>query len=148
MKLYLDTVILIEYLYNSNETERTQAVSGIFELARQETVELFVSFYTLPELWGYVDRSYPPHVANLVLRESLVVLFSEPITVVPQLNRTDINILRRRFKIRDSYDALHVACALFYNSDAILTYDFHFQSVANTIPVKMPQDVVTLFSPQ
>ena len=144
MKLYLDTVILIEYLYNfSEETERTQAIGGIFELARQNKVELFVSFYTLPELWGYVDRSYPAHVINLVLRESLVVLFSEPVTVVPQLNRTDINILRHRFKIRDSYDALHVACALFHSCDAILTYDFHFQSVASIISVQTPQDIVT-----
>ena len=143
MKLYLDTVILIDYLYNSEETERTQAIGRIFELARQEKVELFVSFYALPELWGYVDRNYPAQIANPVLRESLIVLFSEPITVVPQLNRTDANILHRRFRIRDSYDALHVACALFHHCDAILTYDFHFQSVNSIISVKTPQDIVT-----
>ena len=52
-------------------------------------------------------------------------------------------ISARRFTIADSYDALHVACAIFNGCDAIVTYDSHFDTVANIITVVTPQEALT-----
>jgi predicted nucleic acid-binding protein len=50
--------------------------------------------------------------------------------------------LRRRFTIADPYDALHVATAIFHNCDTIVTYDDHFQAVADVISVLSPEEIL------
>jgi predicted nucleic acid-binding protein len=62
---------------------------------------------------------------------------------VVNLDRTEINRLRRRFIIADPYDTLHVVCALFHNGQAIVTYDSHFQTVANVIAMMTPQEALS-----
>ena len=143
MKLYLDSVVLIDFLFEPVETsEREQIGQQLFSAIQQSETECIVSFYSLPELFGYVQRNYPPDIVNTVFKESVIVLFSEPVKIVPYLDRTEVNRLRRRFTIADSYDALHIACALSNNCDAIVTYDSHFQTVTDIIPVFTPPQVL------
>jgi len=143
MKLYLDSVVLIDYLFQTVDSiEREQIGQQFFSAVRQGETECIVSFYSLPELFGYVQRNYPQDIVNAVFKESIIVLFSEPVTVASYLDRTEVNRLRRRFTIADPYDALHVACALSNNCDAIVTYDSHFQAVADAISVFTPSQVL------
>jgi len=46
----------------------------------------------------------------------------------------------QQFKVDDPDDARHVAAALSKKCDAIITFDHHFQQVANVIPVYSPDE--------
>ena len=142
MKAYLDSVTLIEFLYEFAEKIEIHPSFQLFEAIRRRKLECLVSFYAFPELFGYVQRNYPPDISNTVFRESLVVLFSYPITIVPYLGRAEVNRLRRHFTIADPYDALHAACALFHGCDTIVTYDSHFDAVAEKFIIATPQEIL------
>jgi len=73
----------------------------------------------------------------------MMVLFSEQITCVSYLDRIEANRLQRRFTIADPYDGLHLACALFHNCQAIITYDSHFKAALEIISVMTPQEALS-----
>ncbi|MBM3129387.1 MAG: type II toxin-antitoxin system VapC family toxin [Chloroflexi bacterium] len=138
---YLDSSVLIAFLYEKQEhPARFEQVRRLVSAIRERILIGLVSFYVLPELYGHVQANQPENEINLVFRLSLVELFGIPLTIVPFLNREDLNRLRQQFVIADSDDVRHVASALFNKCDAIITFDHDFQQVANLIPAHTPAE--------
>ncbi len=78
----------------------------------------------------------------------LVELFSLPLTILPFLDRTELNLWRRRFTISDPTDALHTAVALAHGCDAIIAYDQHFEAVSDHIPYHTPEEYLARYRGQ
>jgi len=73
-----------------------------------------------------------------------VTLFEIPLTVLPYLKRTERSLWRHRIRLRDSSDEPHVGVALAHGCEAIITYDQHFQDVAELIPAYTPEEFLVL----
>ena len=137
--LYLDSSVLVAFLYEEpDQPERFRQIQQLIMAIRDGTIQAVVSFYALPELYGYVARHYPESEINSAFRLSLVELFSVPLIVAPFLDREVLNRLRQQFTVADPDDARHVAVALSRKCDAIITFDHHFRQVADLIPVYEP----------
>jgi predicted nucleic acid-binding protein len=143
--IYLDSTILITYLYEEYEAvERFTQARRVFQAIRVGDTEAAISFYVLPELYGYVESHFPQEEANTTFRLSLVTLFEIPLTVLSYLDRTERSLWRQRIRLRDSSDEPHVAIALARGCEAIITYDEHFQDVADLIPAYTPEEFLAL----
>ncbi len=141
MTVYLDSSILVTNLYEEHDIPaRVAQTRRLFSAVVAGRVQAMVSFYVLPEMYGYVTRNYPPERVDEVFRNSLVELFSIPIIVKPFVDRIDAERLRRRFTISDSADVSHVVAALFYGCSAIITFDHHFREISHLIPVFTPDE--------
>ncbi|MBI5649454.1 MAG: PIN domain-containing protein [Chloroflexi bacterium] len=138
--IYLDASVLIPFLYGEQEPEKNVSARQLFAAIRAQTVRGLVSFYALPELFGYVAAHYPDEEINEVFRSSLVTLFSAPVIVKPYVERAETERLRRKFSISDASDAVHVIAALYFGCSAIITFDHHFRSVNDIIPVYTPAE--------
>ncbi len=142
-KLYLDTSVLIPYLYQQREEPgQHRDMRDLFAAAYAGRVEVAISFYTLPELYNFARKIYTVEGVASAFREGMIALFGESLLVFPHLDRTEANRRRRGFTIADSYDALHVACALFHGCEAVVTYDFHFQTVVDVIAILTPEEAL------
>lgn len=140
MTIYLDSSVLIAYLYEElDQRERFLHAQRLFQRIQAGEVQAAISFYALPELYSYVVEHYPDDEVNETFRTSMVELFSVPLIVIPFLDRTELNLWRRKFEIRDPTDALHVAAALARGCEGIVAYDEHFQDVADLIPYYTPE---------
>jgi predicted nucleic acid-binding protein len=143
--IYLDSSILITYLYEEYDAvERFAQARRMFQAIRAGETEAAISFYALPELYGYVESHFPQEEANTTFRLSLVTLFEIPLTVLPYLKRTERSLWRHRIQLRDSSDEPHAAVALAHGCEAIITYDQHFQDVAELIPAYTPEEFLAL----
>ncbi len=147
--IYLDSSVLVAFLYEeSDQPERFRQAQQLILAIRDGTIQAIVSFYALPELYGYVARHYPESEINSAFRLSLVELFSVPLIVAPFLDREVLNRLRQQFTIADADDARHIAVALSRKCDSIITFDYHFRQVADLIPVFEPDEfLATLTNP-
>ena len=146
MTIYLDTSVIIPYLHEPiDQTSKTEEAKRLFAAIRDGKVQAMVTFYSFPELYGYVVENYTSEQVNETFRVSLVELFSAPLIVKPFLDRADLEKLRRRFTISDSYDVFHVAAALFYSCSSIITFDHHFHQVADVIPAYTPAEFFATF---
>ena len=141
MSIYLDASVLVSYLYEeTDQPAKSAAAKRLINAIVEHRVEMLVSFYALPELYGYVAANYAEDKINETFRTSLVELFSLPLTVKPFVERTAMEQLRQQFSISDPSDVAHVVAALFYECDTIITFDHHFQQVASLIPVHTPAE--------
>ena len=144
MKVYLDTSALVPFLYGEFiEPARFVQMEQLFGYIEAGQITGVLSFYAFHELYEYLAANYPPDDVSDGFRHSLLELLRFPLTVAPHLDRTESNRLRRRFTIADPYDALHIATAIFHRCDAIVTYDAHFQAVADVIPVYTPEELLS-----
>jgi len=143
--IYLDSTVLITYLYEEYDAvERFAQARQLFQAIQAGETEAAISFYALPELYGYVESHFPQEEANTTFRLSLVTLFEIPLTVLPYLKRTERNLWRHRIRLRDSSDEPHVAVALAHGCETIITYDEHFQDVADLISAYTPEEFLAL----
>jgi predicted nucleic acid-binding protein len=143
--IYLDSSVLITYLYEEYDAiERFAQSRRVFQAVRAGEIEAAISFYALPELYGYVESHFPQKEVNTTFRLSLVTLFEIPLTVLPYLKRIERNLWRHRIRLRDSSDEPHVAIALARSCEAIITYDEHFQDVVDFIPAYTPEEFLAL----
>jgi predicted nucleic acid-binding protein len=141
MTAYLDSGILIAYLYEETDNRaKAEQAKRLFDAIADHRLQGIVSFYVLPELYGYVTRNYLAEKVNETFRNSLVELFHAPLIVKPFVDRADAERLRRRFTIADSADIAHVVAALFYGCSELITFDHHFHQVANVIPAYTPDE--------
>jgi predicted nucleic acid-binding protein len=139
--VYLDSTVLIALLYGQTlEPNRFEQCRRLRTAIQENLIDAVVSFYTLPELYDYVELHQPQPEVNAVFRLGLVELFSLPVRVAPFLDRAELNKLRQQFQITDPDDARHVAAALFKKCDAIITFDHDFQQVAGLIPAYTPAE--------
>ena len=124
--------------------ERFTQVWRMFQAIRAGEIEAAISFYALPELYGYVESHFSQDEANTAFRLSLVTLFEIPLTVLPYLKRTERSLWRHRIRLRDSSDEPHITIALARGCEAIITYDEHFQDAADLIPAYTPEEFLAL----
>lgn len=121
MRAYLDASVLIAYLYGEiHAPERFVPARQLFTAIGEQRLEAVVTFYALLELVRL------------------------PLIVVPYVERTQLNLWRRRFDIKDSSDVFHVVAALVNDCDALVAYDRHFLSVADLIPAYTPEEFLAL----
>ncbi len=139
--VYLDSSILIEFLYKPRDRpERSQEVNRFMAAISESVIQAAISFYVLPELYVFAKKHQPDSEISQVFRLSMVELFNIPIIIFPYLERDELKRQRQQFTIADSDDARHVAVALSKKCDAIITFDHHFRQVADLISVFTPAE--------
>lgn len=141
MRLYLDTSVLLPYLFGELDApERYLPSVQLFGRIDGQQVQAVVTFYALQELYGYIIRRFPSEDADRLFRTSLQQLLLFPLTIVPYLDRTEVRRWGYHLQLRDATDIFHVAAALIRGCDAIVTYDRRFQEVSEHISVWIPEE--------
>jgi len=132
MKVYLDTTVITLFLFGQQRhPERYAEVRPLFEALDAGRLQAVVSIYALQELTSFCYATFPADCAPQVTRLALHELLGHELLVVPLLTRTERIILSRRFPMRDPSDQVHVATAHREGCEAIVTYDQHYQDVAD-----------------
>lgn len=130
MKVYLDTTVLVAYLFgelSATDADRQASASDMFGMINTAAdIEAFVSLYSLQELIIFAYDNYASDDAPTVLRLALLMLFQNEVTLLPLLDRIETLKYRRLVSISDRSDRPHVALAMKYHCDYILAYDEHF----------------------
>lgn len=140
MRIYLDTSVLIMYLYGEvEEPERFRFTQALFDRIEAGEIEAVISFYA--QIYGYIARKSPPEDVDGALRTSLLVLLSLPLIVVPYLDRTRPASWRRKMSIRDATDVPHLAVALEKQCDAIVAYDESFRGAVEELAYYTPEEL-------
>jgi predicted nucleic acid-binding protein len=135
MKVYLDTTVITLLLFGAQtDPGRHREVTAFFVELDKGGVQAVVSIYALQELcafcYGNFSAEDAPHVARLAFHE----LLGHELMLVPLLSRADRIVLNRRFPMRDTSDQAHAATAFHVGCEAIVTYDRHYQDIADRIP--------------
>lgn len=145
MRAYLDASVLIAYLYGEiHAPERFVPVRQLFTAIGEKRLEAVVTFYALQELHAFIKNRWLPADVNEAFRTALLELVRLPLIVVPYVERTQLNLWRRRFDIKDSSDIFHVVAALVNDCDALVAYDRHFLGAADLIPAYTPEEFLAL----
>lgn len=145
MRAYLDASVLIAYLYGERHApERFVPTRQLFTAIEEQRLEAVVAFYALQELHAFIKNRWLPSDVNETFRTALLELVRLPLIVVPYVERTQLNLWRRRFDIKDSSDIFHVVAALVNDCDALVAYDRHFLSVADLISAYTPEEFLAL----
>ena len=145
MTLYLDTSVLIVYLFGEvNEPERFRSSRVLFDRIESGEVKAVISFYALQELYSYILRKSPPEDVDEAFRISLLTLFGLPLIVVPYLDRTKLELWRRKLSVSDATDLPHVAVALERNCDTIVAYDESFRGITDALVYHTPEELVEM----
>jgi predicted nucleic acid-binding protein len=132
MRVYLDTTVITILLFErNNPSSRYAETVRLFDVLDANRFEAVVSLYALQELCAFCYGNFPaeqaPHVARLAFYE----LLGHEIQLVPLLTRMDRIILNRRFPLKDTSDQAHAATAYHHGCQAIITYDSHYDEIAD-----------------
>ena len=144
MKVYLDTTVLVAFLFgelSDVELERQKFAAELFEVINTTEITAFISLYALQELVVFAYANYPSPNAATVLRFAMLMLFQNKVTLLPLLDRIETLKYRRRLAIHDRSDQPHAALALKNECDYILTYDAHFARVS-AVTAMRPEEFV------
>jgi predicted nucleic acid-binding protein len=145
VRAYLDASVLIAYLYGEiHAPERFVPTRQLFTAIEEQRLEAVVTFYALQELHAFVKNRWLPSDVDETFRIALLELVRLPLIVVPYVERTQLNLWRRQFEIKDSSDVFHVVAALVNDCDALVAYDRHFLAVADLIPAYTPEELLAL----
>jgi len=149
MKVYLDTTVIILLLFGEkSQPERHAEVIQLFAALDANRLQAVVSLYALQELCAFCFDNFPadqsPRVARLAFHE----LLEHELLIAPLLNRMDRIILSRRFPMEDTSDQVHAVTADKQGCEAIVTYDQHYQVIADRILCLTAADVVDRLSAQ
>jgi predicted nucleic acid-binding protein len=145
VRAYLDASVLIAYLYGEiHVPERFVPTYQLFTAIEEQRLEAVVTFYALQELHAFIKNRWLPSDVNEAFRAALLELVRLPLIVIPYVERTQLNLWRRRFDIKDSSDVFHVVAALVNDCDALVAFDRHFLSVADLIPAYTPEEFLAL----
>jgi len=135
MKAYLDTTVLTLFLFGSERhPERYAEVKALFEAVDKGRLQAVISIYALQELCTYCYANFPGEHAPVVTRLAFYELLGHEVLVVPLLTRMDRIVLGRRFPVRDPSDQVHAATAYREGCEVIITYDQHYQAIADRFP--------------
>jgi predicted nucleic acid-binding protein len=122
MKIYLDTCVLVVFLYGEfEEPERFRSTRALFDRIEAGEIEAVISFYAMQEIYGYIVRKSPPEDVDVAFRTGMLALFGLPLVVVPYLDRTRLEVWRRKTSARDATDIPHLAVAMEKGNGAKLT---------------------------
>ena len=143
MKIYLDTSVILVYLFGQyKEPERHATVSQLFDEIRVGELFACISLYAFQEIYGFCQEHYQADVSN-VFRLALLRLLEHPIEITPLLARSEKLIYERRFTISDASDSPHVVAAYINRCDSIVSYDSHFDEVTDFINSLTPETLIT-----
>lgn len=143
MRLYVDTSVLIVYLYGeATEPERFAHTAALFDRFATGEITAVFSLYTLQELHGYIRRVSPPEDVDEAFRTSVLELFSYPAIIAPYLDRLTLKRYRRKLNVRDATDVPHIVIALERQCDGIVAYDERFRDVAEVLAYYRPPDLL------
>ena len=143
MKIYLDTSVTNVWLFGRDkEAERFEQTVRLFDAINAGKLEAIVSLYTVQEVCAYCADNFPPEMAATVSRLAIHQLLGNELGLVPLLNRMARLLHGKSLAIRDASDQPHVISALIHHCGAIVTYDTHFQDVADLIPCFLPQELM------
>lgn len=70
-------------------------------------------------------------------------LQAHELMLLPLLSRENRIVLNRRFPMRDTSDQAHAATAYHGGCEAIVTYDRHYQDIADRIPCLTAAEVLS-----
>lgn len=98
----------------------------------------------MQEVCAYCADSFPAELVAVVSRLAIHQLLGNQLGLVPLLNRMERLLHGRKFSIRDASDQPHVISALIHHCDVIVTYDTHFQDVADLVPCLLPEETLAL----
>lgn len=144
--IYLDTSVLLAFtLAKKIEPERFGVVSRLFELINLGVVKAVTSFYALHELLVIaIARTEPDWEAGSEFaRQALLALLNTRLLYIP-IPRREEKLLRARLfsALKDPTDLPHAIAAHIAGCTAIVAYDDHFQTIADVIPYKTPDEIV------
>lgn len=144
MKVYLDTTVVTLLLFGvQTDPIRHQEVTDFFVELDKGSLQAVVSIYALQELCAFCYGNFPaedaPHVARLAFHE----LLGHELMLLPLLSRENRIVLNRRFPMRDTSDQAHAATAYHGGCEAIVTYDRHYQDIADRIPCLTAAEVLS-----
>ena len=132
MKAYLDTTVITLLLFGAKtQPDRHRDVVDFFAVLDGGKLQAFVSIYALQELCAFCYNNFPPEDAPHVTRLAFHELLGHELMLVPLLSRADRILLNRRFPMRDTSDQAHAATAFRAGCEAIITYDQHYQDIAD-----------------
>jgi len=135
MKVYLDTTIITLLLFGQKRNpERFAEVKQLFDAIDDGQVAAVISIYALQELCSFCYANFPTEDAPTVTRLAFYELLAHELLLTPLLSRTDRIVLSRRFPIRDASDQAHAGVAHREGCSYIITYDSHFQDIADLLP--------------
>jgi predicted nucleic acid-binding protein len=144
MKAYLDTTVLTLLLFGqSHQPQRHAEVTAFFEALDAGRLQAVVSIYALQELCTYCYANFPSEHAPVVTRLAFHEALGHEVLVVPLLTRMDRIVLSRRFPMHDPSDQAHVATAYREGCDVIVTYDEHYQEIADRFACLTAGEVLT-----
>lgn len=143
---YVDTSVLLAYtLTKTQEKERHQQASELFELINTGAIKAVTSFYALHELLVIAITNTDPdwETGSELAREALASILNTRLLVVPIPRREDKIIKSRLFSaLRDPTDLPHAIAAHSAGCKAIVAYDEHFRAIADIIPYETPEDIL------
>ncbi len=139
--LYLETSALVAYtLTRERERQRYEQMAALTDKIRLGEIEAATSFYALIELYTIALKNATD--ARQGMKDGtdvLVEILQTGLTVLPMLARQEKLIYGRHFRhMKDSTDVSHAVSAYRHHCEAIITFDTHFQAVADLIPCRTP----------
>ncbi len=135
MKVYLDTTAIILFLFGQQRhPDRYAELAALFDALDAGRLQAVVSIYALQELCTFCYGNFPVEQAPRVTRLAFYELLGHELLLAPLLSRVDRIILSRRFPLKDTSDQAHIATAYHNGCQAIITYDQHYQDIANRFP--------------
>jgi predicted nucleic acid-binding protein len=141
--LYLDSSVLLVYLLGSAaEPTRHAAARDLFTTIDNGDLTALISLYSFQEIYSFCEDNYPVDDVPEVFRQALLRLLASPVCIKGLLTREERLIHERRFHIRDASDTPHVISALLNHCEVIVTYDDHFQDVANVVESLTPEELL------
>ncbi len=141
MKIYLDTSILIVFLFGEEkEPDKFLSVSDLFSHINMGDLEAVISLYSFQEIHEYIKETFPNPLVKDTFRLSLLLLLINRIEILSLIPREISIYYKQRFFIRDRSDRPHVISALYNKSEAIIAYDDHFNDVNDLITYFTPED--------
>ena len=132
MKVYLDTTTVILFIFGQQRhPDRYVEIAALFDALDTGRLQAVVSIYALQELCAFCYGNFPVEQAPRVTRLAFYELLGHELLLAPLLSRMDRIILSRRFPLKDTSDQAHVATAFHNGCQAIITYDQHYQDIAD-----------------
>ncbi|MCD6092834.1 MAG: type II toxin-antitoxin system VapC family toxin [Candidatus Aenigmarchaeota archaeon] len=145
MKIYLDTTVLAVFTYFKNiEKQRYESVLKLFEICKKNNIKLITSFYALHELFILPFNYFDKQKARKIGKEFIAdVLKIEEMELIEFLSREKRLLYQKKFEsIKDRTDIPHAISAFVERCDQIITYDSHFDKIADLIEVSSPEKFI------
>jgi len=143
IRIYLDTSAINSFLFGiEKEPERYSEVAEILNLLKQGQLIIVISYYTLLELYWFCMDNFPEKESKEKARKALVEVLSYPVELVPLLNREDKLRLIPKFTMSDASDIPHAIMSYVHNCKYIVSYDSHFEEVADVVEFLKPKGLL------